>query len=77
MSIFPLGGCLIPSRTTLDKRGSFSVHLYQKDLKLVNKWLSCGIFPERLRDSLCCSGKQSFTMAYKSGNFKAFVMLPL
>ena len=47
MSIFPLGGCVIPSRTTLDKRGSFSVHLYQKDLKLVKKWLSCGIFPLR------------------------------
>ena len=35
-------GCVIPLRTTWDKRGSFGVDLYQKDLKSVKKWLSYG-----------------------------------
>ena len=44
---------MIPLRTTWDKRKSFLVHLYQKDLKSVRKWLSyCHFLPERLRDSI-------------------------
>ena len=35
-------GCVVPLRTIWHKRGSFGVHLYQKDLKLVKKWLSYG-----------------------------------
>ena len=35
-------GCVIPLRTTWDKRGSFGVDLYQKNLKSVKKWLSYG-----------------------------------
>ena len=45
MAIFPLRGCVIPWKTTWDKRGSLGVHLYQKDPKLVKKWLSYGHFP--------------------------------
>ena len=33
-------GCVIPLRTTWDKRGSFGVHLYQKDLKSVKKYVA-------------------------------------
>ena len=35
-------GCVTPLRTTWEKGGSLSVHLYQKDLKSVKKWLSYG-----------------------------------
>ena len=51
MSIFPLGGCLIPSRTTLDKRGSFSVHLTRFEIgqEMAQLWY---FSPERLRDSI-------------------------
>ena len=63
MAIFPLRGCVIPLRTTWDKRGSLGVHLYQKDPKSVQKWLiycyfsterlSYGFLPtERLRNSI-------------------------
>ena len=46
-------GCVIPRRTTWDKRGSFGVDLYQKDLKSVKTWLSYSHFPiERLHDSI-------------------------
>ena len=66
MAIFPLIGCMIPLRTTWDKRVFFGVHLYQKDPKFVQKWLSYGHFPpQRLCDFienymwqkgiLCCS----------------------
>ena len=66
MAIFPLIGCVIPLRTTWDKRVFFGVHLYQKDPKFVQKWLSYGHFPpQRLCDFienymwqkgiLCCS----------------------
>ena len=44
---------MIPLRTTWDKRGSFGVHLYQKDPKSAKKRLSYGHFlTERLRDSI-------------------------
>ena len=44
---------MIPIRTICDKRGSFGVHLFKKDPKLVTKWLNYGHFlPERLRDSI-------------------------
>ena len=40
MAIFPLRGCVIPLRTTWDKRGCLGIHLYQKYPKLVKIWLS-------------------------------------
>ena len=50
MAFFPWE---VPLRTTWDKRKSFLVHLYQKDLKSVRKWLSyCHFLPESLRDSI-------------------------
>ena len=43
---------MIPLGSTWDKRGSFGVHMYQKDQKSGKKWLSYGHFlTERLRDS--------------------------
>ena len=42
IAIFPLRGCVISMRTTWDQRGSFCVHLCQKDPKSVNKWLGLG-----------------------------------
>ena len=51
MTIFPVRGCVISFRSIWDQRESLSVHLCQKDPKLVKKWLSYGHFPtERLRD---------------------------
>ena len=47
MVIFPLGGYVIPLKTTWDKRRCLGVHLYQKYTKLVKKWLSYGYFPLR------------------------------
>ena len=42
---------MISVRTTWDQRRSLDVHLCQKDLKLVKKWLGYGYFPnERLCD---------------------------
>ena len=53
MAIFPLRGCVIPLRTTWNKRGCLGVHLYQKDPRSVKKRLSYGYFPiERLGDSI-------------------------
>ena len=53
MAISPLKGCVIPLRTTWDKRGSLGIDLYQQYKELVNKWLSYGNFsPERLCDSI-------------------------
>ena len=47
----PLRGWVILLRTTWDQRKVLGVHLCQKDLKSVKKWLSYGYFPsERLRD---------------------------
>ena len=44
---------MISVRTTWDQRISLDVHLCQKDLKSVYKWLSYGYFPtERLCDSI-------------------------
>ena len=44
---------MIPLGSTWDKRGSFGVHVYQKDPKSAKKWLSYGHFlTERLCDSI-------------------------
>ena len=52
-AIYPLKGCVIPLRTTWDKKGSLGIDFYQKDQQSVNKWLSYGNFsPERLRESI-------------------------
>ena len=53
MAIFSLRGCVILLGSTWDKRGSFGVHMYQKDPKSAKKWLSYGHFlTERLHDSI-------------------------
>ena len=53
MANFSLRGCVIPMRTTGYKRRACGAHSYQKDPKLVKKWLSYGHFlPEILRDSI-------------------------
>ena len=52
-AIFPLRGCVIPFRTTWDKRRYLGAHLYHKYPKSVKKWLRYGYFPVgRLGDSI-------------------------
>ena len=49
MAIFPLRGCVLSLRATLDRRRFSDVHLCHKDPKSIKKWLSYDYFSiERL-----------------------------
>ena len=55
MAIFPLGGCVIPLKTTWGKRHPWAFFLCQKDPKSVNKWLGRAFhhLSMRQREILC------------------------